>query len=61
MIDNFSILLSHALIGLLFWFLLRRDDLDTETPPPVDEVPKGFSAHRIKRIPAKKSQELPDA
>jgi hypothetical protein len=61
MIDNLSILLSHALIGLLFWFLLTRDDLDNESPPPMDSEPEGFSSHRIKLKTAKKAQEPGDA
>lgn len=44
MIDNFSILLSHALILLMFWRLLKRDDLDQEPPPVPDETPAGFGA-----------------
>lgn len=42
MIDNFSILLSHALILLAFYHLLYRDDLDVEAPPIPDDDPRGF-------------------
>ena len=43
MIDIFSLLLSHGLLLLTFWRLLKRDDLDDDAagkkhaPPPVDE------------------------
>lgn len=33
MIDNFSLGLSHGLMLLAAWLLLRRPDLDRETPP----------------------------
>ena len=48
MIDNFSILLSHVLIALAFWFLSLRDDLDQEDPPAPDAEPEGF-ANSIRR------------
>ncbi|HEX8554200.1 MAG TPA: hypothetical protein VF695_05795 [Sphingomonas sp.] len=34
MIDNFALGLSHGLMLLAGWLLLRRPDLDRETPPP---------------------------
>ena len=34
MIDNLSILLSHALLLYVFYQLIYRDDLDNEAPPP---------------------------
>lgn len=43
MIDNLSILLSHVLIAISFYFLLSRDDLDHEDPPIPDKEPEGFS------------------
>ena len=33
MIDNFAILLTHGLMLLAGWRLLRRPDLDHEGPP----------------------------
>ena len=33
MIDNFSIILTHALMALALWRLLYRDDLDHEVSP----------------------------
>jgi hypothetical protein len=33
MIDNFSLGLTHALMLLAAFLLLRRPDLDSETPP----------------------------
>ncbi len=33
MIDHFSILLSHGLLLLAFWRLLRRPELDDEPAP----------------------------
>ena len=44
MIDNFSILLSHVLIALMFYLLLSRDDLDAEDPPIPDKEKEGFAA-----------------
>jgi hypothetical protein len=37
-IDNFSLALTHGLLLLLAWRLLFRADLDSEPPPPPDEV-----------------------
>lgn len=34
MIDNFSVLLTHGLMLLAAWRLLRRADLDREGPVP---------------------------
>lgn len=59
MIDNFSILLSHVLIALAFWFLSQRDDLDQEDPPAPDAEPEGF-ANSIRRPTAGK-KAAPDA
>ncbi len=42
MVDNLSILLSHVLIALAFWYLSSREDLDHEPPPLPDEEPEGF-------------------
>ncbi len=42
MVDNLSILLSHVLIALAFWYLSSREDLDTEPPPLPDEESEGF-------------------
>lgn len=33
MIDNFELAISHGLIALTVWRLLRRPDLDRETAP----------------------------
>ncbi len=62
MIDNLSILLSHVLIALAFWFLTQRDDLDQEDPPAPDAEPEGF-AHSIRRpkVQAAKTRTAPDA
>ncbi|WP_179956531.1 hypothetical protein [Sphingorhabdus profundilacus] len=46
MIDNFSILLSHALIAFALWHLMNRPDLDVEDPPQPDEIPTGFAKPR---------------
>ncbi|MEE9432734.1 MAG: hypothetical protein V3V15_00660 [Sphingorhabdus sp.] len=48
MIDNFSILLSHGLLALAFWYLLQRDDMDAEAPPVPDKEPEGFGHQRLK-------------
>ncbi|MES2783562.1 MAG: hypothetical protein V4657_12270 [Pseudomonadota bacterium] len=50
MIDNFSILLSHALLAIALWRLMNRVDLDVEDPPVPDERPPGFAIKsRVKR------------
>jgi hypothetical protein len=49
MIDNLSILLSHVLIMLAFWFLSQRDDLDQEDPPMPDAEPEGFAKARARK------------
>lgn len=36
MIDNFSLLLSHGLLLILFWRLTRRPDLDDDTTVDID-------------------------
>ncbi len=40
MIDNLALAISHGLIALTVWVLLRRPDLDREGPPP-ERKPKG--------------------
>ena len=40
MIDNFALAISHGLIALAVWRLLRRPDLDTEAAP-ADKPKKG--------------------
>jgi hypothetical protein len=58
-IDNFSILLSHALLAFALWHLMNRPDLDLEEPPAPDVEPQGFA---LQRRPAKrKSRSQPDA
>ncbi len=59
MIDNFSILLSHVLILLAFWFLSQRDDLDVEEPPAPDAEPEGFAS--ATRRPVSKKDRTGDA
>lgn len=39
MIDNFALALSHGLIALALWRLVRRDDLDGA--PGTAEAPPG--------------------
>ena len=34
MIDNFALAVSHGLILLAFWRLLRRSDLEDDSAPP---------------------------
>ena len=34
MIDNLSLALTHGLLLLAAWALLKRPDLDSEAPPP---------------------------
>ncbi|MEQ1539073.1 MAG: hypothetical protein ABL928_09115 [Sphingorhabdus sp.] len=60
MIDNLSILLSHLLIALAFWYLTLRDDVDHEERPAPDAEPEGFG-HAIRKRPASKVKDTPDA
>ena len=38
MIDNFALAISHGLMMLAIWFLLRRRDLDEERPEPPSKM-----------------------
>jgi hypothetical protein len=58
-IDNFSILLSHALLAVAIWILMNRADLDVEDLPAPDEEPTGFG-RRTKRARPDKAR-LDDA
>ena len=40
MIDNFALALTHGLILLAAWRLVRRPDLDDESAPPPAPPPK---------------------
>ena len=40
MIDNFSLALTHGLMLLAAVLLLRRPDLDSETPPDAQAKPR---------------------
>ena len=64
MIDNFALALTHGLLALAVWRLLRGDALDAETPDvepaiaPPSEAPTRFklnakrgAAHELKRGP----------
>lgn len=59
MIDNLSILLSHALLAVALWILMNRPDLDIEEPPVPDVEPEGFA--RRTRPDAQKTQARFDA
>jgi hypothetical protein len=61
MIDNFSILLSHALLLIAFWYLTLRDDLDHEDPPIPDTDPVGFAKKPMRKQSSKPSTGAPDA
>lgn len=41
MIDNFSLGLTHGLMLLAAWLLIRRPDLDREAAPGDSPPPKG--------------------
>ena len=41
MIDNFSLALSHGLMALAAWYLLKRPDLDREPSPRDVPPPEG--------------------
>jgi hypothetical protein len=40
MIDNLALAISHGLIALTVWKLLRRPDLDTEAPAAATRAKK---------------------
>ena len=40
MIDNFALGLTHALLLLAAWLLMRRPDLDREGPDPRKRPPR---------------------
>lgn len=40
MIDNFALAISHGLMLLATWLLLRRDDLDRDPDRSAPVVPK---------------------
>ncbi len=62
MIDNLSILLSHVLLALAFWYLSSRDDLNHEDPPAPDAEPEGFGHAALNRKRPKTSAKgTPDA
>ena len=62
MIDNLSILLSHVLIAIAFWYLTLRDDVDQEAPPAPDTDPEGFgNIARNRNRPAAKDKAAIDA
>ena len=46
MVDNFSILLSHALLGLALWRLMMMDALDQEPPAPDWDEPDADDRRR---------------
>jgi hypothetical protein len=60
MIDNFSILLSHVLIAVAFWFLTLRNDVNDEDPPAPDAEPEGFG-HANRKRPQSNAKAAPDA
>ncbi len=62
MIDNLSILLSHVLIALAFWYLTLRDDVNDEAPPAPDREPEGFGhVARNRKRPTAPAKDAPDA
>jgi hypothetical protein len=58
-IDNFSILLSHALLAYAFWHLMNRPELDLEAPPAPDLEPEGFAHQRL--ATKREAKRPPDA
>jgi hypothetical protein len=46
MIDNLSILLSHALLLFMFYQVIYRDDVDEEAPPPKVNLDADTSRYR---------------
>lgn len=55
MIDNFALLISHGLMLLAIWALLKRPDLDHE-PGPLDRDMRGRP-----RAPTLREEDRPGA
>jgi hypothetical protein len=53
MIDNLSILLSHALLLYMFYHVIYRDDVDEEAPPPKINLDADTSRYRPVRTTQK--------
>ena len=49
MIDNFALAISHGLLLLAAWRLMRRKDLDAEPPPPPAPRREGFFRRSAER------------
>jgi len=56
MIDNFALLISHGLMLLAIWALLKRPDLDHE-PGPLDRDVRG----RPRGVGAPEREDRPGA
>ncbi len=61
MIDNLSILLSHALLLFMFFHVIYRDDLDDEAPPPKIDLDADTSRYRPIRAVKKGNEVKVDA
>jgi hypothetical protein len=61
LIDNLSILLSHGLLILSFWILIRSETLNNEPPPPHDKEPEGFAHGRLNPRAGKRSSGSGDS
>lgn len=59
MVDNLSILLSHALLVYLFYQLMLRNDVDHEGPPPPMENKETPNRHRPIRPGQKRGDPSP--
>lgn len=57
MIDNLSILLSHALLLYVFYQLIYRDDLDNEAPPPPLQEDDARSRFRPIKLGQKRAKD----
>ncbi len=52
MIDNFALVITHALLALALWRLVQRDDLDADpeiaAEPPADPEPEAQPRNRLR-------------
>ena len=46
MIDAIAIMTTHTVLLIVFWRLMKRDDLDDEVAPGTEPAKRGFGTRR---------------